>query len=57
MDINDVRAWFTVVMIVLFVAIVIWAYSKKRKKDFDEAAHLPLNEPEKPRDTKEGGDQ
>ena len=57
MDINDVRAWFTVVMIVLFVAIVLWAYSRKRKKDFDEAAHLPLNEPEKPRNKNEGGDK
>ncbi|MGD8783388.1 MAG: cbb3-type cytochrome c oxidase subunit 3 [Thioalkalispiraceae bacterium] len=45
----DVRAWFTVVMMVTFISIVVWAWSKKRSKDFHEAAHLPLNEPETPR--------
>ena len=49
MDINDFRAWFTLVMIITFVAIVVWAWSRKREKDFNEAANLPLNEPETPR--------
>ena len=47
--INDIRAWFTVVMMITFVSIVVWAWSKKRVKDFDEAANLPLNELETPR--------
>jgi len=29
-------------MLVLFIAICRWAWSKKRKSDFDEAAKLPL---------------
>jgi cytochrome c oxidase cbb3-type subunit 4 len=63
MDIVDIRAGFTVVMMVTFISIFIWAWSKKRAKDFNEAANLPLNELETPRpvaDTqknKMGGEQ
>jgi len=49
MDMNDVRSWYTLVVFGVFIGIVIWAWSSKRKKDFNEAAHLPLNEPEYPR--------
>ena len=42
MDINDIRAWHTVVLLISFIGIVIWAYSKRRKTDFDEAANLPF---------------
>ena len=49
MDIIEIRSWFTVVMIITFVSIVVWAWSKKRVKDFNEAAHMPLDEPEVPR--------
>jgi len=42
MEINDIRAWHTVVLLISFVGIVIWAYSKRRKSDFDEAANLPF---------------
>ena len=48
MDINEVRAWTTLILIITFVLIVVWAYSKKRKKDFTEAANLPFVEPEQP---------
>jgi cytochrome c oxidase cbb3-type subunit 4 len=27
-----------------FIGIVLWAYSVRRKNDFDEAAMLPFNE-------------
>jgi cytochrome c oxidase cbb3-type subunit 4 len=27
-----------------FVGVVIWAWSSKRKKDFEEASRLPLDE-------------
>ena len=33
---------FTVVLLVIFVGIAIWAYSSKRKKTFEEAANLPF---------------
>jgi cytochrome c oxidase cbb3-type subunit 4 len=36
------RTLFTVLVPLAFIAIVIWAYSKRRKKDFDEAANLPF---------------
>ncbi|HKK04596.1 MAG TPA: cbb3-type cytochrome c oxidase subunit 3 [Gammaproteobacteria bacterium] len=49
MDINDFRAWFTVVMLAIFIGIVLWAWSGKRRKRFSEAANLPFNEPEFPR--------
>ncbi len=44
MDINDLRALFTVVMFAMFIAIVWWAYSDKRKQSFDEAALLPFTD-------------
>ena len=42
MDLNDIRAWHTVLLLILFLGIVFWAYSKRRKKSFDEAANLPF---------------
>ena len=46
MDINDLRAWHTAVLLVLFIGIVVWAYSKRRKQPFDEAANLPFADEE-----------
>jgi cytochrome c oxidase cbb3-type subunit 4 len=46
MDTNDLRALFTVVTFVTFLAIVWWAFSSKRKQAFDEAALLPFTEDE-----------
>jgi cytochrome c oxidase cbb3-type subunit IV len=42
MDINDLRSIFTVVSLLIFIGIVAWAWSKRNKRDFDEAAQLPL---------------
>ncbi|HEX5865678.1 MAG TPA: CcoQ/FixQ family Cbb3-type cytochrome c oxidase assembly chaperone [Casimicrobiaceae bacterium] len=44
MDINDLRVVITVLAFVAFVGIVFWAYSRKRKHEFDEAASLPFTE-------------
>jgi len=41
-DINDFRAWHTVVLMALFIGILVWAYSKGRKSSFEEAANLPF---------------
>ena len=38
-------AW-TVIVLILFVGIVIWAWSGKRKAEFNEAAMIPFNEDE-----------
>ncbi|MFT5452009.1 MAG: cytochrome c oxidase cbb3-type subunit 4 [Enterobacterales bacterium] len=42
MDINILRGVFTVVMLITFLILIIWAYSPKRKASFDEAAKLPF---------------
>jgi cytochrome c oxidase cbb3-type subunit 4 len=44
MDINDLRAMFTVLVIVMFAGIVWWAFSAKRKDQFDEAARSVLDD-------------
>ncbi|MCB5226893.1 cbb3-type cytochrome c oxidase subunit 3 [Alishewanella sp. 16-MA] len=47
MEFATVHSILTVILFVAFVAFVIWAYSKKRKSDFDEAANLVFDdEPE-----------
>jgi len=43
MDINDLRVVMTVLAFVAFIGIVVWAFSRKRKRDFDEAARLPFS--------------
>jgi len=48
MDLNDLRAFFSVVMFALLIGIYLWAWSKNRKQDFNEAANLPFDEPEQP---------
>ncbi len=35
---------WTVVVFIVFIGIIAWAYSGRRKKDFDEAARLVLDE-------------
>ncbi len=41
-DINDFRAWHTVVLMASFIGILFWAYSSRRRTSFDEAANLPF---------------
>lgn len=44
MDINDLRSIYTAVSFLIFVGIVVWAWSKRNRADFDEAARLPLED-------------
>lgn len=44
MDINDMRSAVTVISLLTFIGIVAWAWSKRNKSSFDEAAQLPFNE-------------
>ncbi len=39
------RGVVTLILMVLFVAMVITTWSRRRKDDFDAAARLPLDEP------------
>ncbi|MCK5382733.1 MAG: cbb3-type cytochrome c oxidase subunit 3 [Gammaproteobacteria bacterium] len=44
MDDSLIQSVWTLVVLVLFVGIVIWAWSSKRKQEFDEAANIPFHE-------------
>ncbi|MEC8428430.1 MAG: cbb3-type cytochrome c oxidase subunit 3 [Pseudomonadota bacterium] len=42
MDINDIRAFSTVLMMITFIGICWWAFAPRRKKRFEDAANLPF---------------
>ena len=44
MDINMLRSIVTVVAFVIFIGIVIWAWSRKNQARFEEAARLPFEQ-------------
>ncbi len=44
MDIGTVRGLITAALFIAFLALVFWAYSKRRKADFDELARMPLED-------------
>lgn len=44
MNFGLIHSVWTVLLFVLFIGIIVWAWSAKRKKQFDEAAHLPLED-------------
>lgn len=44
MDINIVRGAILLVLIFSFLGLFAWAWSSKRKRAFDEASMLPLEE-------------
>lgn len=44
MDLDDLRGFLTAVLLFSFVALWIWAWSSRRKADFDASAALPLEE-------------
>lgn len=46
MDMGTFRGITTLMIMIAFIGVVIWAYSKRRKKDFDEAANLPFADEE-----------
>ena len=45
-DIGTIRGLGTVVVFIAFIGVVLWAYSSKRKSNFDEAANLPFADEE-----------
>jgi len=46
MDINDLRSAITVVSLLVFAGIGIWAYRPRNRGDFDSAARLPFADDE-----------
>ncbi len=53
MDINTLRGLSTVFILIAFVGVVFWAYSSKRKDEFEEAANMPFAD-ERPRAAQQG---
>lgn len=42
MDIGTLRGLGTLLVLIAFVSVTIWAYSGRNKARFDEAANLPF---------------
>ncbi|OYV01126.1 MAG: CcoQ/FixQ family Cbb3-type cytochrome c oxidase assembly chaperone [Burkholderiales bacterium PBB5] len=42
MDLNLLRSVATLMMFVLFIGIVVWAWGRQRQASFDDAAQLPF---------------
>jgi cytochrome c oxidase cbb3-type subunit IV len=43
-DINTLRSAATVVSFITFICILMWAYSRRNRADFEEAANLPFEQ-------------
>lgn len=44
MDLNLLRSIITVVTLITFIGIVVWAWSGRNKARFEEAARLPFEQ-------------
>ncbi|CAG20237.1 CcoQ/FixQ family Cbb3-type cytochrome c oxidase assembly chaperone [Photobacterium profundum] len=53
MDIITVHSVWTVVLFISFIGIILWAYSKRRKSEFSEAANLVFADEEQDLATRE----
>jgi cytochrome c oxidase cbb3-type subunit 4 len=42
MDLNDIRSAVTVLSLLVFLGIVVWTWSSRRRAEFDAAARLPF---------------
>jgi cytochrome c oxidase cbb3-type subunit 4 len=47
MDVNDLRAAVTLLSFVAFLGLVAWAWSRRNRQRFDEAANLPFADDER----------
>ena len=48
MDLNDLRSAIMLLSFVMFIGLVAWAWSARRRQAFDEAARLPFDGEEEP---------
>ena len=48
MNLTLIQSLWTILVMVAFIGIVIWAWSGKRKQQFDDAANIPFNEDRQP---------
>jgi len=49
MDMGTFRGVLTAILMAAFIGLVIWAWGKRRKADFEAAAALPLEEDQHPK--------
>lgn len=63
MDYGTLRGAFALLILALFIIIVVWSYSKKRKSEFDDAANsifeeekADKNAPNQVNESKQAGD-
>ena len=42
MDVNDLRITITVISLMLFLALLVYTWSRRRKAEYDDAAMLPF---------------
>ncbi len=40
MDYGTFQGVYTLILMAIFISIIIWAYSKRQRRSFDEAANL-----------------
>ena len=57
MSLSMFHSLWTVAVLVIFIGIIIWAFSEGRKTDFDEAARLPLEDEVLPGKTDDKAEQ
>ncbi|WKB52855.1 cbb3-type cytochrome oxidase subunit 3 [Eleftheria terrae] len=41
-DVNDLRTAVTLLSLAVFIGICAWAYARRNRSSFDEAARLPF---------------
>jgi cytochrome c oxidase cbb3-type subunit 4 len=46
MDFATFNGLYTLFLIIIFVALILWAYSKKNKNSFDDIANSIFDEPQ-----------
>jgi len=55
MSMSIIHSIWTVLVFVIFIGIVVWAWSSHRKKSFEEAANLPFAEDSQSTEEKSNG--
>jgi cytochrome c oxidase cbb3-type subunit 4 len=44
LDVNDLRIAATLASLAVFIGICAWAWARRNRAHFDEAAHLPFDD-------------
>lgn len=57
MDYGTLQGILTAIVMATFVGIFAWAYSSRRREQFDEAANLVFSDEEQNEATKDSGEQ